>query len=235
MSVLNNAVAFAQFRSRGGWKMMWILCGGFALLVAGIMFLTVEMDPHDLTETMEGWTVALGVIEALLLSIFGSMRVSGAVRQDLTGRMIESNRMTPISSAEAITGYLIGAPGQAIALAATSVLLGCVTSAWSGGSVAVAQWLQTSGFIALVVASMWIMTAFGAFLMRGAPFLLMIPIAIIIMSQGELLRILPGLALLFMPLDHLDRYGSLGLRFVDLAAIGSLVAMGVIFFFGAAR
>src|SRR5579871_5153803 len=117
MSLLNNSIAYAQFRSRSGWKGMALIAGGYVVVLGGFMALTAKLSRYP-ADTMVAWTGGLGVIHTLALLFFGTTRVSGSIRQDITTGMVESNRLMPISSTEAVAGYIVGGTSQVLALTA---------------------------------------------------------------------------------------------------------------------
>src|SRR5437763_8752009 len=95
-----NPIAWAQIHLRGGWKSFWPTLIGYTVIIGAGLLLAVRLTG--------GTPGALGAIktaftglQAGLLVIFVSSRVSTAVRQDQTSRMIESHRLMPISPSQA--------------------------------------------------------------------------------------------------------------------------------------
>ena len=87
-----NALAWGQFHLRGGWLRLWGFVG-FYLTIAGALLVLQGMTAGAL-----GGTLKFGMtgLQAGILVLFAGGRVSNAIRQDLTSRMIESHRLMPL-------------------------------------------------------------------------------------------------------------------------------------------
>lgn len=112
-----NAIAYAQYHLRGGARSLcWIFFGTLAAIAAlGAISLgttnNVQRTAHD------GANMLL-VLQWMTLSLFATLRVGASVRQDMTGGMIESHRLTPYSPVSAVLGYAVGSAVPVLALAA---------------------------------------------------------------------------------------------------------------------
>jgi len=99
-------IGWAQFRLLGGWKNLLTTALAAGLIGAAAMFALVKgvRQPAPLTF---GYFINLFLgLQVLVLLIFGATRASGAVRGDMTSRMIESHRLMPAPPAGALLGYL---------------------------------------------------------------------------------------------------------------------------------
>src|SRR5262245_59433627 len=92
----NNALAWAHFRVRGGWKRSGFFSVA-AIAVLGVLIITsVRLSPDDGGRTLFGWTSGLLALQAGALVIYASGRVGAAIRQDVQTKMIESHRLMPL-------------------------------------------------------------------------------------------------------------------------------------------
>ena len=96
----DNAIAWAHFRLGGGTRRAVIyFCVALALMGGGLL-LTVAIS---LGSSAEGYEMSRGGTiagEMVLMLLLAPGRSGSAVRGDLTGRLIESHRLMPISGAE---------------------------------------------------------------------------------------------------------------------------------------
>ena len=155
-----NPIAWGQFHLRGGWKGFWPTTLGYTAVVGAGMVLIVRLSDPRSGALMSLKTAFTG-LQAGLLVIFVATRVSTAVRQDQTSRMIESHRLTPMSPSQAVLGYLLGPSAQPLALCLANVLLGCYLCRVVGTSVAL--WLTLNAVLLLFAMFGTTLAAFGAF------------------------------------------------------------------------
>src|SRR2546428_253407 len=106
MSLLppDNAIAWAHFAMRGGWRKTLPLIAGYAAIIGVAILLTVQFNPNYRTDIYSGWTTGLLAIQGALLVLYGCGRIGKTVTQDIAGRMMESHRMMPAPPAHAIAG-----------------------------------------------------------------------------------------------------------------------------------
>ena len=155
-----NPIAWGQFHLRGGWKSFWMTTLGYTAVVGAGMLLVVRLSDHR-SGSLMGLKAALTALQAGLLVIFTSTRVSTAIRQDQTSRMIESHRLMPMSPGQAVLGYIAGPVIQPLAIGVANVVLGIVLCAIMGAPVVL--WLTVN--VILLLFGMFAMTlaAFGSF------------------------------------------------------------------------
>src|SRR4051794_7106594 len=109
----NNAIAYAHFRLRGGFKASAILTV-LAMLALGILIIITVRLANDGGRTLFGWATGCLAISAAALLLFGSIRISNSIRQDIQSRMIESHRLMPLPPAHAVAGYISGGAAPAM-------------------------------------------------------------------------------------------------------------------------
>src|SRR5579884_3247688 len=93
----DNAIFYAQFHLRGGWRNTLTVAGAYAVIVGGLVLLSVYIrDPNGrlmFPGALSWWIVALLVIQTAALVLYGATRVTAAIRKDVAGHMIESHRL----------------------------------------------------------------------------------------------------------------------------------------------
>ena len=155
-----NPIAWGQFHLRGGWKSFWTTTLGYAVLVGGGMLLVVRLSDGT-PGALIGLKFAFTGLQAGMIAIFVCARVATAVRQDQTSKMIESHRLTPISPAQAVLGYMIGPAAQPLGLCAVNLLLGCALGGATGTPLVL--WLTVNAVLLLFSAFATTLSVFGAF------------------------------------------------------------------------
>lgn len=218
-----NAIAWAQFQLRGGWRTFWSTTLGYTVLVgAGIILLTRLSASSP--GAAAGSKLALTALQAGVLVLFSCGRVAAAIRQDLTSRMIESHRLMPISPAQAVVGYMTGPAAQPLGLAAANLFLGVWLSASLGTPVAL--WLTVNAVLVLFAAFAVTLAAFGALAGKpGNAALGWVGVMLSLLNIGSIGAILPGLTVLGTPFLGPTVF-SLGVAGADAV---SLYAMPTVF------
>ena len=194
------AIGMAHYEMGGGWRSLVAICGAylFVVLAAVGMYYYTDMSTgtrHGMTSV--GVSILL-IAQSISLVVFGSFRVSGAIRSDLSSHMIESHRLMPVPSWRAITGYLIGPATQTIAFALLNLILIYICAAFTGTDLSRITIGQATLFaFALLV---WSAAAVGTFVMRH---LVLVLIAAIVPSMCVMYWVyvfLPALSLLTGPI-----------------------------------
>jgi hypothetical protein len=232
-----NPIFYAQFHLRGGWKNTLVVAGVYGLVIGGVIWATAAASGGQSGSTLSGWTSGLLVLQLILLLIYGTFRVSSAVRSDVTGKIIESHRLMPLSPFGAIVGYVTGAPAQAISLAIVNLLLGIITTAATTGDLP--RWFLANAMLAAMALMVWTITAQIAFSAKGGFLLLLIMMLAATANGGDNLALLPGLDVLTCPLVGRSifdpRATSGGLTFPYAAALISQFIIGAIAFVACMR
>jgi hypothetical protein len=194
-----NPIFYAQYHSRGGTRNTGIVCAVYALAIAGLIWATSDhTDPRRTADALQGWLVGLLGLQLLTLLMYGSLRVSTSVRGDINSKLIESHRLMPLPPAAAVVGYVLGAPIQALAVAAVNVVVGTVLCPMAG--ISVGNWLVANAMLLAFSLMMWVVTATMAMVSRGGFGLVALALTLSLFLGGRALDLLPGLAVLIAPL-----------------------------------
>ncbi|HUO07048.1 MAG TPA: hypothetical protein VM008_01850 [Phycisphaerae bacterium] len=233
------AIGMAHYEMGGGWRSLVAICGAylFVVLAAVGMYYYTDMSTgtrHGMTSV--GVSILL-IAQSISLVVFGSFRVSGAIRSDLSSHMIESHRLMPVPSWRAITGYLIGPATQTIAFALLNLILIYICAAFTGTDLSRITIGQATLFaFALLV---WSAAAVGTFVMRH---LVLVLIAAIVPSMCVMYWVyvfLPALSLLTGPIigQSIFVFGgsSAGYEWIYTASFVCQAVFFSIFFAGACR
>ena len=238
MSLTQNAIAYAQFRLKGGWRNIIFTSVVYAVLVCGAITLTVSLASTDSSRAavLNGWVGIMLVIQSAVLVFFGGTRITAAIQNDAKQRMFESHRVMSMSSFEAVLGYLIGAPCQAICLAGMNLIIGSALCLKT--NIGVDAFLLANASLLLTAAFLYVIVAMVAFIGRGAVAVLYIGMAI--GSLNFLAAMLfPAILLLVTPIQRGSALtiNAGGFSLTQYQAIGLLmqVAIGTICYVGAMR
>jgi hypothetical protein len=195
--VVNNAVGWAQFQLNGGWKNTLSVLAGYGVIVGGIMVVTASIDPREKVWVYSAWTKGLIALQLGILILYATNRIIQGIRRDLTGAMIESNRLMPVPPLHAVVGYVFGAASQAISLAAVNFLLG--VWATRGAGLPMAYWVKANLVVATFALFVWAVVSVAGATARGAVFWVIGPLLGFWFSGGFLTVILPALSVLATP------------------------------------
>ncbi len=222
MRFLDNPIFLTQRRlvHRGGVVAVLILAViiGFSFLSGLLAFLSGSSSMYFISKAAAGkvfygWVVA---VELILLPFLGATRIARAVSDDRKAGLWESNRLTPLTPAQLVTGYWFGAPLREYYAAAvlavcglTIVLLaGLPLTLWVGTQVLIAS---TALFLGLLGALLGITSQRqeGGLML----FLILLIAGPVSLVQGRLLMtnfLLPifGIANLFAGEDDSDIWTS---------------------------
>ena len=159
-----NPIAWGQFQLRGGSRGFWGTVLGYSALVGAGMLLVGRLAGGT-PLSLVGLKMAFTGLQAGLMTLFLCTRVSTAIRQDQTSRMIESHRLMPVSPAQAVLGYLVGPVVTPLGICAANVLLG-----WGLGSMVgtpLSLWLTLNAVLAGFATFAVVVAGFGA--LAGKP------------------------------------------------------------------
>ncbi|GMU22183.1 MAG: hypothetical protein AMXMBFR13_22710 [Phycisphaerae bacterium] len=124
---ISNAIAWGQLQLRGGWKNVLSTTAAYFAILGALILGSLRLDPGSIGAILDGWTMGLMGLQVGVV-LYGLWSVGTAIRKDVTGHMIESHRLMPVSGTEAVAGYILGSGSQAIALGLVNLLLGMVTA-----------------------------------------------------------------------------------------------------------
>ena len=120
-----NPMFSLHFRLSGSWRNNAIIAGAFAALVIGGATLTYQLaGSPNAGNVSSAWLGIVTAAQGLFALLIASGAIRRAVLRDFQSGMIESHRLTPMSSTKIVLGYMTGAPVQALWLYVTALLLG---------------------------------------------------------------------------------------------------------------
>jgi hypothetical protein len=198
MAVLNNAIAFAQFRLLGGWKNLLLTSGAYAIILAAVMFGLVYGLRAPASNTYAGMLVLFFILQFLLLLLYGVARVAQAARSDVRSHIIESHRMMPVGPLAAVLGYWLGPEFQAFVLFAINLGLGAVAVA--GAGLAMQSWLIANGVLLAFSLFVWAIVLFFSFRSGLALWIAIVAMLAVPLSEFQVLDLVPGANVLASPL-----------------------------------
>ena len=193
-----NPIGYAQFRLMGGWRNTLGTSTAYALIVGAAMFGFVRALSQPASQTFAAFLTVFMSLQVLVLLIYGTVRVGGAVVADVNSKLIESHRLMPTMPGNAIVGYWLGAPLQAFCLFAINLVLGMVAA--NGAALPAQSWVASN--LILLAFSLFIWTIVIFFSWRaGMASILTIGAMVGMIGGGfELLRYVPGTSVLVSPL-----------------------------------
>jgi hypothetical protein len=234
----DNAISWALHRLRGGWKNLLIIDGWY--LVAALLFISL---PYELAEqhrekmyVLDVASTMILILQVVMLLLLCGMSVAGAIRRDLTSRIVESHRLMPLSPVQAIVGYLAGGPLQILSLCFVNLILGSVIC--TARAVPVQTWLESNGLLFVFSVSVWTAMAMAAFVSRSIFGWLVGLLISVICSGGAVFVVLPGLLAFCSPMQGRTIFESTSMPLLSTGTIVALVAqllVAILCIRGAAR
>jgi hypothetical protein len=233
----DNALAWAHFRLKGGWRRSVSVAAGALVLMGGGVIFSGRADPVSAQQTYFGWTLAMLVLNAATLVLYVPGRLSNIGRQDMASKMIESHRLMPMGSFSAVAGYIAGAAVQPLVLCSAVFFIGSFAA--SAAQVDFERWAAANAVLGSFAVFIWVLTSFAAFSTKGAGFLVFFPMIVPWMSEGGSLGVLPGLTVLLSPIFGRSVF-DLRSTFTTIPstyaiAFAAQAFFGAICFIGAAR
>ncbi len=195
---LRNALAWAHHRLRGGRRSAIVQATGFFFIVGGLVVLAVRADPHETRNILYGWMHALLALQVAILLLYGGAAVRNAIRRDATTGMIASHRLMPISGAQAVSGYVLGACPQPLAVGGANLLLGILVA--GPARVNPTDWIAANALLALFAACSWVVIACASLVSPKSAGAVLVALIAIALSGGFLLTIVPAFSVICSPL-----------------------------------
>ena len=243
------SIGMVHFQIGGGWKVILIVLAGYLALFAGglgILFYadywaTTRGEPaHSVSKSIGPGIVSfLMGIQGLVLLLAGGYRVSSSIRHDISSRMLESHRLMPVSSPNAVLGYLFGPTSPAVAFALLNVLLSCAFGASVGG--ALPRLALNQGIIFAFAVFTWSLIALGTLIYRHI-FFVALAASFLGICTGLVLygsAVIPPFAMLLTPFmgETIFSMGGAGRNFDAGYVIGiaGQAVLFLVFFAGACR
>ncbi len=236
---LNPALAWAHFQVRGGLRNTITTTIVYAAIISALIIVTLRIEPDSARSALQGWTAGLLALQAGAL-LLGCNAVRGAIRKDLTGRMIESHRLMPVGASWAVAGYVLGAAAQVLAIAVANLIIGTVTTLFAG--LALEDWLLANAVCLGLAISLWLVVAYYSFLTKAGLAVSVIFFIVLWSSSGAFLSYFPATLVLLSPVSGesimgILMQGSLIPGQLEAFGVGFLAqaALGVICFLAAQR
>lgn len=195
---IDNAIAWVQFRLRGGWKNALIVGAGYVVLIGMLMFFSVQIQPTEIKNIMYGWTVGLMALQCGTLMLVAGSSIRTAIRKDIDGQLIESHRLMPVSGMKAVTGYVLGCSAQSLVVGLANVALGMIAVAVA--SLSIPDWLMANAVLLFFAITTWVVIAFLSLLSKSAFGLILAFVIVATFSQGIAFQLLPGISVLIGPM-----------------------------------
>jgi hypothetical protein len=235
-ALLNNPLAWAHFKIRGGWKNHLWVTGGYVVLITAVITVTARLNPT--AGVYLGWTVAMLGLQLAVLILYGCNTIGNAIRRDITTGLLESHRLMPVTPGAAIFGYISGPTFQALNLAIANLIIGTTTATIGGAPTD--RWFIANGIVALFVAFLWVAIAFASFLAKNVFGIFIGFISFSVFpGGGGLLNLLPGFMLLLSPIMGRSIFGGFYAGTEIPKAYGwsfaAQIGFGLIFYRGAMR
>ncbi len=152
-----NPVWWVQLRLLGGWtRLLSISAIYLALLIAAAVGFRYLARGISISAYCDAAIQILAFVQTLLIVIGGCNAVYRALSRDVTTNMLESHRLTPLSGASVVLGYLVGSNAQVLSLYAVGVVVGTVVIRW--GTIGVASWIVGNIEMLFVAPMAWAAT-----------------------------------------------------------------------------
>jgi hypothetical protein len=196
VNLLENPIFLTQRRlvHRAGVMVALLLAGliGGSLLFGLVAYISGGSDLHFLTnqqagKTFYGWVLAL---ELIMLPIVGTSRVARALSEDRRAGLWESNRLTPLTPAQLVTGYWLGSPLREYYAAVVFAACGLAIVLLSG--LPITFWLATQTLVLSTALFLGLLGALAGITAKKSEggavlFLMMIIVLPLSMAQSRLL------------------------------------------------
>jgi hypothetical protein len=233
----NNALAWAHFRLRGGWRRTATVTVCGVGILAGVVITGNRLAGDDGGKTLFGWTMALLAFQAACLILYTAGRIGSIVRADAQSKMIESHRLMPIPSMHAVAGYIVGAATQPLVFCCGLFILGAAVATAAG--IPLPRWTFANGILLAFAVFVWVVTAYASLGGRIGGGILTGAIMIPWLTQGMVLALLPGVAVLLSPVMGQSifdlRTEGITLPATYAISFAAQIYFGVICFIAAAR
>lgn len=235
-TVFSNAIGWAQYRLLGGWVNLLSTTGAYGLVLCALMFGFAHGLHAPPARIYEMFLYLFLVLQVLIALIYGTARVAGAIRLDMNSRLIESHRLMPVTPFQAVLGYLFGAPLQSFPVYAVNFVLGALAA--SGAGIAQQSWLFSNAILLTFCLFLWTIVAFFSFRANWAFGLFVIALVALLISQFQLLPLVPGLKVLVSPMigaGIFDLKTGLTIDWPFVFAVAAQCFIGLLYVLAAAR
>ncbi|MFO0838996.1 MAG: hypothetical protein U1D55_10765 [Phycisphaerae bacterium] len=156
--------------------------------------------PREWGSVSAFWLGIVSAAQAFFLLLMTPGAIRKAVLRDFQTGMIESHRLSPMSAAKVVLGYVTGPPVQSYVLYATSLVIGGVFAAHyansTGTGLVVTGWYAGQAILIIQALALTSLVLIIALTTSGKTNLLGPLIAISAVSGWQILPLVPGMALL---------------------------------------
>ena len=193
-NVIPNAMWWAQLHLLGGPRRL-ISTGLASLFIAlsatiGFRYLDRGMK---LASYCDGVITILAWIQMLVIILGGCNAVFRAVTRDVTSKMMESHRVSPMTSFGVVSGYVFGSTVQVLSIYVIGTVFGVVVIRW--GTIGLSDWLAGNLYLLIVAVMAWTVTVL--FNVAGRKPVNPLGVMIVIsMLSGSLMMFVPAFGLL---------------------------------------
>lgn len=193
-NVIPNAMWWAQLHLLGGPRRL-ISTGLASLFLAASITIGFRYLDRSirLTSYCDGVITVLAWIQMLVIIVGGCNAVFRAVTRDVTSKMMESHRVSPMTSFGVVSGYVFGATIQVLFIYALGTVFGVVVIRW--GTIGLSEWLAGNLYLLIVAIMAWTVTVLVNIAGRKP----VNPIGVMIvasMLSGSLMLFVPAFGLL---------------------------------------
>jgi hypothetical protein len=223
---VDNAISWAQWRIRGGWKNWFVINGCY--LAAAVFFIAlpyqIAQTARDKSSILEVSSIFILVIQLVMMLLLAGLTIANSLRRDLTSKLIESHRLMPLAPVQAIVGYIAGAVLSIASLCAINLVLGAILCQIR--NIPVQGWLIANGLLLGFAIAVWSAMAMTTFISRVIFGGLIACFFGITFSGGFIFVIAPGLLAFCSPMHGrtIFDYPS-----IDMVTTGTVVAVGAQF------
>jgi hypothetical protein len=248
-----NPLLWLHFRLTGAWRTNVVIVLVYAALVAVIATASYRMMlPEESGQVSSVWLGIISAAQGASVLLLGLGAIRRAVLRDFQTGMLESHRLTPMSSLRIVVGYLIGPPVQAAWLFLMGLVLGtyfALDVARQFTTVVISGWyaLQLSLLIlGFMLAGGVLLSAISTAGKANVVAVAFVAFVILVISGGMAAAIVPGLALISGTLSVGSLFSSIirGTGFANALnsntnslVVGAVaqIAFGVVFVAAACR
>ena len=203
-----NPIVWVHTRLAGGPRTLLYLALGYLgvlIVFTSITYSLIDTNAVGQADTI--WLMIVGGAQALFLLLLAPSAIHRAVQRDYQSGMIESHRITPMSSLRVMFGYLIGPAAGPLVLFGMGTLAGAYFSTRniinlnSGApltiSVLMGGWLTTQALLLILATMLSGIAVLSAIAVQGGKFNIMgLFIAVGFLGGWSAVVAIPGAALL---------------------------------------
>ncbi len=153
-----NAIWWVQFHLLGGpARLIPFIVIYAAVLVSAAIGCRYFFPSTPVSAYCDGVVMILTAVQVVLIIVGGCNAVFRALKRDIDTRMLESHRVSPISSTAAMVGYIVGANIQVLLMYTVGVIAGVVIVRW--GTIGDGKWLAGNLYMLALALMAWSATA----------------------------------------------------------------------------